>query len=169
MNRRRITRLVATLVATGLVLMAAPATPALASGGPNLALGKAVSASSVNGGFPVSNVNDGNQGSYWESNNNAFPQWVQVDLGASTSIDQVVLKLPTGWGARTETLSVQGSTDGSSFSMIVASAGYTFNPSTGNTVTITFPSTSARYVRLNVTANTGWPAGQVSEFQVWTS
>jgi hypothetical protein len=24
-------------------------------------------------------------------------------------------------------------------------------------------------VRLNFTANTGWPAGQVSEFQVWTS
>jgi hypothetical protein len=24
-------------------------------------------------------------------------------------------------------------------------------------------------VRLNVTANTGWPAGQVSEFQVWNS
>ena len=49
----------------------------------------------------------------------------------------------------------------SSFSTIVGSAGYT--------VTITFPAASYRYVRLNFTANTGWPAGQVSEFQVWTS
>ena len=48
-------------------------------------------------------------------------------------------------------------------------ANYTFNPSTGNTVTITLPASSYRYVRLNFTANTGWPAGQVSEFQVWTS
>jgi hypothetical protein len=64
---------------------------------------------------------------------------------------------------------LQGSTDGSGFSTIVGSANYTFNPSTGNTVTITFPSASYRYVRLNFTANTGWPAGQVSEFQVWAS
>jgi hypothetical protein len=54
----------------------------------------------------------------------------------------------------------------SAFSTIVGSAGYTFNPSTGSTVTITFPSASYRYVRLTFTANTGWPAGQVSEFQV---
>ena len=74
------------------------------------------------------NLNDGNQGSYWESTSNAFPQWAQVDLGASTSIDQVVLKLPAGWGARTQTLTVQGSPDGSSFTTIVASAVYTFNP-----------------------------------------
>ncbi len=53
--------------------------------------------------YAASNVNDGNQASYWESANNAFPQWVQVDLGSATSIDQVVLKLPSGWGARTET------------------------------------------------------------------
>ena len=75
----------------------------------------------------------------------------------------------SSWGTRTQTLSVQGSTDGSSFPTIAAPAGYTFNPSTGSTVTITFPSTTARYVRLTFTANTGWPAGQVSEFQVWTS
>ena len=43
------------------------------------------------------------------------------------------------------------------------------SPSTNVPVTITFPSSNARYVRLNFTANTGWPAGQVSEFQVWDS
>jgi hypothetical protein len=82
-----------------------------------------------------------------------------------------VLDLPpaTSWSTRTQTLSVRGSTNGSSFSTIVGPAGYTFNPATGNTVTITFPSASARYVRLTITANTGWPAGQLSEFQVWSS
>jgi hypothetical protein len=51
--------------------------------------------------------------------------------------------------------------------LIVASAGYTWNPATGNSVTITFAATSRRFVRLNVTANTGWPAGQTSELQVF--
>jgi hypothetical protein len=65
---------------------------------------------------------------------------------------------------------VQGSTDGANFSTVVGSAGYTFNPATGNTATITFPAAATvRYVRLNFTANTGWPAGQVSEFQVYNS
>ena len=46
----------------------------------------------------------------------------------------------------------------------------TFDPSTGNTVTISLPSAvSERYLWLNFTANTGWPAGQISEFQVWAS
>jgi F5/8 type C domain-containing protein len=159
------------LLTIGLLTFAGPALPALAADGPNLAAGKSVSASSSNGQYTAGNANDGNQSTYWESMNNAFPQWLQVDLGSAKSFSRIVLDLPpsSSWSTRTQTLSVQGSTDGSSFSTIVGSAGYTFNPSTGNTVTITFPSASYRYVRLNVTANTGWPAGQVSEFQVWTS
>ena len=92
-----------------------------------------------------------------------------VDLGAPTDVGRIVLRLPpsTAWGARTQTLSVAGSTDGSTFITIVASAGYTFNPATGNTVTVTFAATNRRFIRLNFTANTGWPAGQVSELQVF--
>jgi hypothetical protein len=138
----------------------------------NLSLGKTMSASSsVNGAQTPNYANDNNTSSYWESANNAFPQWLQVDLGASTSVSRIVITLPpsTSWGTRTQTLSVLGSTDGTTFTTVVASAGYTFNPATGNTVTITFPATSRRYLRLNFTANTGWPAGQASEFQVYTS
>jgi hypothetical protein len=50
---------------------------------------------------------------------------------------------------------------------VVGSAGYTFDPATGNTVTITFQGTSQRYLRLTFTANTGWPAGQLSELEVY--
>jgi len=65
-------------------------------------------------------------------------------------------------------LSVLGSTNDTTFSQIVASAGYTFNPSTGNTATISLPSeTSAQYVELNFTANTGWDAAQLSEFEIF--
>ena len=135
----------------------------------NLAAGKATSESSHNDVYPSSNVTDGNQNSYWESANNAFPQWVQVDLGSAQSASRVVLQLPAAWGARNQTLSLLGSTDGTTFTTVKASATYTFDPNTGNTVTITFTQANYRYWRANITANTGWPAGQVSEFQIWNN
>ena len=136
----------------------------------NMALGAATSESSNTQNYVSSNVTDGNQSTYWESANNALPQWVQVDLGSAKSASRVVLELPasTAWTARTQTLSLLGSTDGSNFTTIVPSASYTFDPNANNnTVTITFAATTQRYFRVNITANTGWPAGQVSEFQVW--
>ncbi|GAA3435357.1 discoidin domain-containing protein [Kutzneria kofuensis] len=134
----------------------------------NLAAGKPMTSSGSVQNYVPANANDGDQSSYWESTNNAFPQWLQVDLGASVSSTQIVLKLPTAnWGARTETLTVQGSTDGSNFSQLVASAGYTFDPASNNTVTINYTPVTTRYLRLNITGNTGWPAGQVSEFEVY--
>jgi hypothetical protein len=133
----------------------------------NLALGKTMSASGVSQTYAASNANDGNQSTYWESTNSAFPQWLQVDLGSSVGVNKVVLKLPATWGARNETLAVQGSTTGSSFSDLVASQGYNFDPASGNTVTITFNATTTRYLRLNIAGNTGWPAGQISEFEVY--
>ncbi|WP_433530665.1 discoidin domain-containing protein [Micromonospora sp. CA-263727] len=165
MSRFR-TRLTAVLAAVGLALTAAPAPPAVAAGGPNLAAGRTATASSVNGPYAAANITDGNAGSYWESSG-ALPQWVQVDLGTSPSVDQVKLKLPAGWEARTQTLSVQGSTNGSAFSTIVGSAGRTFSPAGGNTVTLDFPATTTRYVRISITANTGWPAAQLAELEVY--
>lgn len=137
----------------------------------NLALGQPTSASGFTQTYVPSNAVDGNTSTYWESTDNAFPQWLQVDLGATKSFSRIVIDLPpsTAWGTRTQTLSVLGSNDGTTFTTIVGSAGYTFDPATGNTVTITFPAATARYVRLNFTANTGWPAGQASEVQVWSN
>lgn len=148
--------------------------PAAGGGGSTptlLSQNQATSASGYTQTYVPANAVDGNTSTYWESTDNAFPQWFQVDLGASKSFSRLVLDLPpsTAWATRTQTLSILGSNDGSTFTTIVASASYTFDPSTGNTVTITFPATSYRYVRANFTANTGWPAGQLSEFQVWSS
>jgi alpha-glucosidase (family GH31 glycosyl hydrolase) len=139
--------------------------------GTNLALNQPATASGSTSGYAPANAVDGNTGSYWESTDNAFPQWFQVDLGSAQTVGRIVLDLPpsTSWGTRTQTLSIQGSTDGSTYSTIVGSAGYTFNPATGNTVTITFNPTSTRYLKLNFTANTGWPAGQISELQAFSS
>ncbi|MFF4877158.1 discoidin domain-containing protein [Micromonospora sp. NPDC000668] len=137
----------------------------------NLAAGRPVTETSHSDVYVAPNVVDGNPSTYWESANNAFPQSLTVDLGANRTVSRVVLKLPppSAWQTRTQTLSVLGSTDGSSFTTLKASAGYTFNPATGNTATVTFAATSQRYLRLTVTGNSGWPAGQLSEFEVYSS
>ena len=137
----------------------------------NLALNQPIASSSNASGFPATDANDGNTSTYWESlDGSAYPQTLTVNLGSVQAIGSITLDLPpsSAWSTRTETLSVLGSTNGSSFSQIVGSAGYTFNPSTGNTVTIGLPSgTSTQYVQLSFTGNTGWSAAQVSEFEVF--
>ncbi|MCX5068586.1 discoidin domain-containing protein [Micromonospora lupini] len=137
----------------------------------NLAAGRSVTETSHSDVYAGTNTVDGNANTYWESANNAFPQSLTVDLGATRSVSRVVLKLPpsSAWQTRTQTLAVLGSTTGSSFTTLKASAGYTFNPASGNTVTVTFTATSQRYLRLTFTGNTGWPAGQLSEFEVYSS
>lgn len=163
-------RLLAAMLTAGLLLFAGPtfqAADAAVLAGPNLAAGKTATASSNTQNYVAANVTDGNQGTYWESNNNAFPQWVQVDLGSSVSTNQVVLKLPSsGWGSRDQTLAVQGSTDGQNFNDLSASAARAFT-APGNTVTIDYGASTVRYVRIRITANTGWPAGQLSELEVY--
>jgi F5/8 type C domain len=136
---------------------------------PNLAAGRPTAESSHTQIYASGNAVDPDPNSYWESANNAFPQWLQVDLGSALTIRRIVLRLPpsTAWGTRTQTLSV---VDGSNQSTLAGTTGYTFNPATGNTATITLPNpATVRFLRLNFTANTGWPAGQCSDFQVYAT
>ncbi|MET8229468.1 discoidin domain-containing protein [Micromonospora sp. NPDC005298] len=166
----------------GLLLAAAPVVTPTASAAPAVdasasaarmallaGLSATMTASSYNQNYVAGNANDGNASTYWESANNAFPQWIQADLGATVSVDRVVLKLPpaSDWQTRTQTLSVLGSTNGSTFTTLKASAGYTFNPASGNTATVSFTAASTRYVRVQVTGNTGWPAAQLAEVEVY--
>ncbi|MFJ8038916.1 discoidin domain-containing protein [Kitasatospora sp. NPDC096147] len=136
----------------------------------NLALGRPTAESSHTQNYSSANTVDGNPNTYWESANNAFPQWLQVDLGTATTIRRIVLTLPpaTAWATRNQTITVHGSTDGTTFTQLLATAGYTFDPATGNTTTLTLPTgATARHLRLTFTANTGWPAAQISELQIY--
>ncbi|BBB01559.1 putative xylosidase/arabinosidase [Actinacidiphila reveromycinica] len=159
-----------------LALTATRPTPPVVGGGTtppptgDLALHRATSESSHTQSYGSANATDGDPSSYWESANNAFPQWIQVDLGAASTVRRLVLTLPpsAAWTARTQTLSVRGSTDGATFTALAGSAGHTFDPATGNTATVTLPAAATtRYLRLDFTANTGWPAAQLSGLQVF--
>lgn len=154
-------------VLTAAALTAATLVPVSAAAAPGvLSAGAPAAASSNNAPYLAENLTDGSQATYWESTNGSLPQWAQVDLGTGATVEEVVLKLPTGWEARTQTLSVQAGTDGSTFTTLAASAQRRFDPASGNTVTIDVPDTKARYVRVAVSANSGWPAGQLSELEV---
>ncbi|WP_329224794.1 discoidin domain-containing protein [Streptomyces sp. NBC_01460] len=136
----------------------------------NLALYRPTRASSSTQSYGPGNAVDGSPHTYWESANNAFPQWLDVDLGAATGARDIVLTLPpvAAWATRTQTVTVQGSTNGTSYTSLLGASPYIFDPSTGNTATLTLPTgTITRYLRLIFTGNTGWPAGQLSELRVY--
>jgi hypothetical protein len=137
----------------------------------NLALAGTITASGSESGFPATNANDGNTSTYWEGpDGSGYPQTLTANLGQSYPLGSVTLDLPpaTAWSTRTETFSVLGSTNNSTWTTLVASANYTFNPSTGNTVSFSLPSgTSDQYLELDFSANTGWTAAQISEFEIF--
>lgn len=140
--------------------------------GRNLARGRPATATGSQDVHTPAKAVDGDANTYWESANHAFPQALTVDLGSREAVRRLVLKLPpqSAWQARTQTLSVQGSADGSAWSTVVAAKDHRFDPATGNTVTVSLPDgTSLRHLRLQVTANTGWPAAQFSEVEAYLS
>ncbi|MFD3913355.1 discoidin domain-containing protein [Streptomyces sp. NPDC058603] len=163
---RRRWRVLSAAIATSLLMIGWPSMTAMAADGPNIAAGRTAAASTTSGDGTARNVTDGDQSTYWEGDGKKFPQWVQSDLGSSKRVDQVVLKLPAGWESRQQTLSLQGSADGTSFATLKSSATYTFSKGAGNKVTVSFPATKARFVRANITGNTAGKKAQLSELEV---
>ncbi|MFG2546893.1 CARDB domain-containing protein [Streptomyces sp. NPDC048594] len=146
----------------------AQAAPAKAAADVNLALGRPAKAGGSHGAYPAGNATDGTQATYWEGPAGSFPQWLQVDLGTARDVDRVVLKLPAGWESRSQSLSVRGSTDGSTFRTLAAADARAFSPERANTVAVDLgTSADARYIRVDITGNTGWNAAQLAELEVY--
>ena len=131
-------------------------------------MGKPMVASSSSQDHGPDKAGDGLLHTWWQSAYAApYPQWIQVDLGSRRTVCRLVLKLRDDWRPRNQTLTVEGSADGSTFTPIVASASYAFAPH----ATVELPATTARYIRLVFTANSGPVAadgaGQLSCFEVY--
>ena len=144
------------IVATFVVTTMTSATAA----GTLLSQGKPATASSTeNVGTPASAAFDGNTGTRWSS---AFtdPQWIQVDLGASASISQVVLQ----WEAAYATaFQIQTSADGTNWTTI-----YSTTSGTGGTQTLNVTGTG-RYIRVYGTARATQYGYSLWEFGVHTA
>jgi hypothetical protein len=125
-----------------------------------LSQGRTATASSQeNASFPAPSAVDGNLGTRWSS---AFadPQWLQVDLGATHTISQVVLN----WEAAYATaFQIQTSTNGTTWTTI-------FSTTSGTGGVQTLPvSGSGRFVRMNGTTRATQFGYSLWEFQVFGS
>jgi hypothetical protein len=122
-----------------------------------LSQGKPTTASSTeNAGTPASAATDGNTGTRWSS---AFsdPQWLQVDLGSTATISQVVLQWETAYG---KAFQIQVSPDATTWTSI-----YSTTTGTGGTQTLNVTGTG-RYVRMYGTARGTQFGYSLWEFQV---
>ncbi|WP_261808947.1 discoidin domain-containing protein [Nonomuraea sp. C10] len=144
--------LVLALVAPLLAALPAQAAAALLSQGR-----PATASSTESAAFPASAAVDGDAGTRWSS---AFsdPQWIQVDLGSSAALSQVVLR----WEAAHATaFQIQVSANGSAWTTV-----HTTTSGPGGTQTIDVSGTG-RYVRVHGTQRaTPW-GYSLWEFQVY--
>ncbi|HEY1704551.1 MAG TPA: glycosyl hydrolase family 28-related protein [Trebonia sp.] len=136
----------------------------------NLALTAAASADNTLAGFPAGNANDGNQATYWQAANSTGA--LTLRLAESAPVDRIVLELPQGWGDRDQTIEVDGSTDGRTWTQIVAPTVYLFsadNAAGNNVVDIPIPATTVNYIRLDISNNNVQGAPQIAEFQAYSN
>ncbi|MFC4034817.1 ricin-type beta-trefoil lectin domain protein [Streptomyces polygonati] len=123
----------------------------------NLALNKPATASSQeNVAFPATSAVDGNAGTRWSSGF-ADPQWLQVDLGATHTICQVVLNWEAAYG---KAFQIQTSTDATNWTTI-----YSTTTGTGGVQTLNV-SGSGRYIRVYGTTRATQYGYSLWEFQV---
>jgi beta-glucanase (GH16 family) len=128
--------------------------------GTNLAQGKPTTASSVeNAGTAASAATDGNTGTRWSS---AFsdPQWLQVDLGATHTINKVTLNWEAAYA---KAFQIQTSNNGTSWTTI-----YSTTSGAGGNQTLSV-SGSGRYVRMNGTQRSTQYGYSLWEFGVYGS
>ncbi|HZM77280.1 MAG TPA: discoidin domain-containing protein, partial [Candidatus Limnocylindrales bacterium] len=152
---RRLAPVVVAVILTGLL----NATPAAQAAGPLISQGKPTTASSTeNAGTPASAATDGNAGTRWSS---AFsdPQWIQIDLGATAAIDQVILNWEAAY-ARSFSLGVSDSATGP-FTTI-----YSTTTSTGGLQTLAVTG-NGRYIRMTGTVRATQYGYSLWEFQVF--
>ncbi|MEU5885144.1 ricin-type beta-trefoil lectin domain protein [Spirillospora sp. NPDC047279] len=115
----------------------------------NLALGRTVTTSSTpSTGLEAARAVDGSMSTRWSSPY-SDPQWIQVDLGGTHSVDRVLLNWEAAFG---RAYRVDVSTNGTTWTTV-----HSTTTGDGGTDHITFTPTDARYVRLHGTARgTQW-------------
>jgi len=158
-NHYRRSAMSALLAVLALAVMLTAATTGRAHAAATLlSQGQPTTASSAeNAGTPASAATDGNTGTRWSS---AFadPQWLQVDLGSSATVSQVVLQ----WEAAYATaFQIQVSPDGANWTSI-----YSTTAGAGGTQTLNVTGTG-RYIRMYGTARATGYGYSLWEFQVY--
>jgi hypothetical protein len=151
-----------TLAAAGVSVsvISGPAAQAATCGTTNIALHQPTTASSIQGpSWPASNATDGSLSTRWSS---AFsdPQWLEVDLGSTQSICQVVIHWEAAYA---KAFQIQTSNDNSTWTSI-----FSTTTGTGGTQTLNI-SGSGRYIRMYGMARATQYGYSIFEFQVYAA
>ncbi|WP_341679255.1 discoidin domain-containing protein [Niveibacterium sp. SC-1] len=128
--------------------------------GVNLAKGKATEASSYQdaNGLPGSAVVDTDTTTRWASTA-TDPSWILIDFGAPTAFNRVILRWEAAYGSAYE---IQVSNDKANWTKVYAQAA-----GTGGVEDFSFPTTSARYVRMYGTKRGTAYGYSLYEFEVY--
>jgi hypothetical protein len=130
----------------------------------NLAQGGTLAPSSASEGYPGANANDSDLSSYWQASEPTAT--LTLHLSQAAPVDRVILTLPQNWGTRNQTIEVEGSTDGSTWTTLAPAAAYTFTAGS-NAVAIPIKAGTQDYLRLDLSNNTGQGAPQIADFQAY--
>lgn len=141
--------------------------------GKNLALNQEAKSNGVTEVYLPKRAVDGKTvgTSYWEGNAQ-MPNVFTVTLKEPQEVGAVLVALNPNpiWAARKQTFSVQISTDGETFTDAVAEKEYSFDPQTGNYVTVPFSAAKkVKSVQLTFTKNTGSKGAQIAELELYAS
>lgn len=140
--------------------------------GVNIAENAIIDANGFNDVYMPAKVKDGNvnAASYWEGAADSYPNIITASYPEAQSIHAIRLRLcPLSiWGRRIQTFNVLVSEDGESFTELIPSKDYDFDPDTGNEVVVEFDEVNIKAVRLEFTQNTGAVGAQLAEFEIYS-
>ena len=120
--------------------------------------------------YDISYMIDGNTNTYFESKKGVFPAEFSIDMGEVENVKYINLHVPPTllWEKRTQTVEIQGSIDGVTYVTVKEAIEYTFDPVTGNMVSIVLDSAcEMRYIKLIYTSNSSGYGAQISELYVY--
>lgn len=129
-----------------------------------------VDSSEYNDVYVADYLTDGNENTYWEAKD--VDAYFVLDMGSERRVRYINLHLPPllTWEPREQTIEILTSTDGVTFTSVVAPTKYLFDPQTGNINSIFFDTPlEARYIKLSWSSNSslGGYGAQLSEIYVY--
>ena len=130
----------------------------------NLAQGGTLASSSAIQGYPATNANDDNLSTYWQAA--GATATLTLHLSQANSVNRVILELPENWGTRNQTIEVDGSANGTTWTTLVPATAYTFTAGS-NAIAIPFREVTQDYLRLDISGNNVQGVPQIAEFQVY--
>lgn len=116
--------------------------------GTSLAAGAVVTASDVRGGnarFAAAHVADGDEASYWATNDRVSRAWIELDLGTPQAFDRVLCEEAIAFGQRVRSWHVEVQEEGGRWRQLAAAT------TIGARRILSTPHTMARRLRVHIT------------------